>query len=544
MVGKDNIRNRKNSPPVPVGIDVDSDHPYGGEASEINGTTRSPSSGGSFGQLHGPRAAKGKKSPKNKGGSVLYMVLIGLAVVLLAGAGFVGYYGVNNVVQRGTAFLEPQAVPGDSGRQLHDDKIQEQRQREEEEQRRREEEEERRRQEEEVERQRREQQEKEHQEREMRAKMEQEHEEQARQSRELEERYKQLQEFDQRIRTIILSSGNGLWNTGVWTGWGEGAKVELMWAAAGVQVDKKCPFRCHFTRDENLLPQADAVVMETINHLKFLGKERAINTEIPWPEKREFPMKDPKSGQVPEGKSPVLPLVGQFYFEPTQGDHYDFTSSPKLQENIDFRVVPGKEAELPITLVCPWGRSKEAFLEQPPQKDNERMLAYFNEHGNAPEFNDFLNRLFELGQDRIHSFIHRKNREMPVEAGGNPFQLENRLRFLSEYKFHLITEATLEENWVAPEWSQAFAAGTVPVYMGAPNIDEFAPGPKSFINARDFSSADELWDFLNHLNQNEEEYMQYHEWKKNGLSETFEAKLHQCAHYAECRICEHVVRRT
>ena len=37
-------------------------------------------------------------------------------------------------------------------------------------------------------------------------------------------------------RTIVLGSGGGLWNTGVWTGWGYGKDVTLNWAAAGVQV--------------------------------------------------------------------------------------------------------------------------------------------------------------------------------------------------------------------------------------------------------------------------------------------------------------------
>lgn len=82
------------------------------------------------------------------------------------------------------------------------------------------------------------------------------------------------------------------------------------------------------------------------------------------------------------------------------------------------------------------------------------------------------------------------------------------------------------------------------VYIGAPNIEEFAPGPKSFVNAKDFQSAEDLWNYLQQLNDNDAEYQQYHEWKKQGLSETFKTKLSQCAHYAECRICEFVTKRT
>ena len=48
-------------------------------------------------------------------------------------------------------------------------------------------------------------------------------------------------------------------------------------------------------------------------------------------------------------------------------------------------------------------------------------------------------------------------------AGGIPYKLEKRLEFLGKYKFHLITEFAVEDDWIEPEFSQAFLAGTVPV---------------------------------------------------------------------------------
>ena len=50
---------------------------------------------------------------------------------------------------------------------------------------------------------------------------------------------------------IVLSTGEGLWNTGVWPGFGN-PKPTLNWAAAGVVVDKsECPFKCEFTDDQS-----------------------------------------------------------------------------------------------------------------------------------------------------------------------------------------------------------------------------------------------------------------------------------------------------
>lgn len=94
---------------------------------------------------------------------------------------------------------------------------------------------------------------------------------------------------------------------------------------------------------------------------------------------------------------------------------------------------------------------------------------------------------------------------------------------------------------VGPELSQALLAGAVPIYLGAPNIDEFLPGPNSIIKVSDYESPEELAKYINYLLENEHEYKKYFEWKKQGLSPTFKRHLENCAHFAECRICNYIL---
>ena len=71
---------------------------------------------------------------------------------------------------------------------------------------------------------------------------------------------------------VVLSTGEGRWNTGVWTGFGDKVTT-LNWAAAGVVVDKsQCQFECEFTSDQSRISNAHVVLMELVNHPKFLGK--------------------------------------------------------------------------------------------------------------------------------------------------------------------------------------------------------------------------------------------------------------------------------
>ena len=156
---------------------------------------------------------------------------------------------------------------------------------------------------------------------------------------------------------------------------------------------------------------------------------------------------------------------------------------------------------LPITLLCPWGHAIADFLKPPPAKtDPTRLVAYFSEHGVAPAFRDMLDQFFAAAgatATGVHAYIHRRNKDMPTEAGGDPFALKNRIAFMGTYKFLLITEAVDEADFLSAEWSQAFLGGTVPVYLGGPpNLANFGL-PGGYIDARTFASGGALWDYLN-----------------------------------------------
>jgi hypothetical protein len=102
--------------------------------------------------------------------------------------------------------------------------------------------------------------------------------------------------------TIVMSTGNGMWNTGVWTGYGEGPITQLRWAASGISVDKtscKAKTPCIVSQDQSKIAEADAVLMETVNHPKFgMGS-------------RPFPFIDKRT------RSGKRRLMGMFYYEPS-----------------------------------------------------------------------------------------------------------------------------------------------------------------------------------------------------------------------------------
>jgi hypothetical protein len=121
---------------------------------------------------------------------------------------------------------------------------------------------------------------------------------------------------------------------------------------------------------------------------------------------------------------------------------------------------------------------------------------------------------------------------------------ETKSRLVSRYKFCLALENSRTKDYVTEKFFDPLMAGTVPVYRGAPNIEDFAPGEKCFINADDFSSPRELADYLNYLDGDAEAYEAYFKWKSGNFRPGFRKMLEAITPEPLCRLGEAVAART
>ncbi len=67
----------------------------------------------------------------------------------------------------------------------------------------------------------------------------------------------------------------------------------------------------------------------------------------------------------------------------------------------------------------------------------------------------------------------------------------SKLEILSKYRFCLCYENTPMKGFITEKIMDCFYAGTVPVYLGAPDINEFIP-EDCYVDARNFSSFEDL----------------------------------------------------
>jgi hypothetical protein len=385
---------------------------------------------------------------------------------------------------------------------------------------------------------------------------------------------------DEQLLTVHLH-GSRILNTGVWSEYAsrDPFASRLRWAAAKLPVYKSCDRQCVFTRTGNISdPNFDAAMVELVNAEKF-GNGYVLDD-----------VADPTHGLLPEydGNSQSALRV-MFYFEPissypraTQEDivrkEFDLIVEPMRPDSDDelINYRGNKIVSLPITMTCAWqvefvgddgaaaeaesytGLGLDSYFTIPlvPYED-KAFLIYHNDHGRDPKYRDFFQKFEQLSRE------HGADTREGIDAGGTELpavdfskkhkQLDDvraRVAHLSGYKFALITENKIQKGWVEMEFSQAFAAGAVPVYLGAPDAVDYAiDGEGSYIDVIAEGWANEPEDLLAFLkDMTQEKYEQYLAWKKKRpeeLSSAFVEKSRQCVYEAECRICEalHDLRR-
>lgn len=211
--------------------------------------------------------------------------------------------------------------------------------------------------------------------------------------------------------------------------------------------------------------------------------------------------------------------------------HYPQFLDPEVMRLFDLTMSHHQTADV-FTAYCQ--PELLAGLRTPPQpKPPDNLVALFvsapyNASGRFELIAELMQHL------DIHSYGARmRNRRLIADSGSR-----SKLETIAQYKFTLAFENAIAEDYVTEKFFQPLLAGSVPVYLGAPNIDDFAPGEHCFINAADFATAKELAEHLLMLNSNDQAYAEYFTWKTRPLREQFLRLIETQRTHPFVRLCQ------
>lgn len=257
-----------------------------------------------------------------------------------------------------------------------------------------------------------------------------------------------------------------------------------------------------FTIDRRRLAQADAVVFH-------LPGAREIG------DARKFP------GQVWVAWSMESTVNTPLLDRPDLMRHFDLTMTFSRQSDIWYGYVPPRSE---------W----EAALARPlpAQRETTPLVMFQSATIDRCGRNDFSAELMRhIPVDSYGKFLN--NRRLKNDRGH-----DTKREVIGRYRFALGAENTFETDYVTEKFFQPLLAGTVPVYRGAPNVADYAPGEKCFIDANAFATPAELAEYLRHLAEDEAEYASYLAWRTRPLRPAFLRLLEECDTHPLRRMAE------
>lgn len=179
-------------------------------------------------------------------------------------------------------------------------------------------------------------------------------------------------------------------------------------------------------------------------------------------------------------------------------------------------------------------RAKPIF----PKRKDALMAAFIGNCGAKNNRSAMLKELMSLMP--IHSYgscFH--NKDIPDDHP-HPETVKERQRekqnIASQYFFMFSPENSNDVSYVSEKVYDGFAAGVIPVYYGASNIEKFIPAKESIVDLADFATMAEAAKYLIALAEDKEKYMTHMEWKKKEFSNEFKRVLRLASRTVQCRL--------
>eukprot|EP01132_Coremiostelium_polycephalum_P006741 gene6741-8358_t len=83
---------------------------------------------------------------------------------------------------------------------------------------------------------------------------------------------------------------------------------------------------------------------------------------------------------------------------------------------------------------------------------------------------------------------------------------------MSQYQFVIAIENSQCSSYITEKLWEPLSAGSIPIYLGAPDINDYIPTPESIINIRDFNSIEQLASYIEQVYQNETLRLKHLKW--------------------------------
>jgi alpha-1,3-fucosyltransferase 10 len=218
--------------------------------------------------------------------------------------------------------------------------------------------------------------------------------------------------------------------------------------------------------------------------------------------------------------------------------HYEKLRDPNFMRHFDLRATYERDADVWIPYLPQRSIWNSIQNSQVPAKTESHPTVLFQSTKiDKSGRNAFIAELMRYTKiDSYGRFL--RNRYVNGVDQWRP----TKLAVIGRYHFCLAFENSIAPDYVTEKLFDPLRAGTIPVYRGAPNFQEFVP-EGSFINADLFDGPKDLANYLHYLVQNPKQYENYFEWRQRPLPDSLSQALTRIDSEALLRLQSAVTER-
>ena len=150
-----------------------------------------------------------------------------------------------------------------------------------------------------------------------------------------------------------------------------------------------------------------------------------------------------------------------------------------------------------------------------PEKKNEDVCMFISSPVNQSHRQEYLLELMKyLPIDSYGQWQH--NKDLPDDNG-----YRSKLEVMKRYRFTIAFENAIGADYVTEKFYDPLLSGSVPIYLGAPNIDRYTPASSAFIDVRDYSNPKDLAEAIQGYCRDERKYARLFDWKMLPMNPEF-----------------------
>lgn len=269
------------------------------------------------------------------------------------------------------------------------------------------------------------------------------------------------------------------------------------------------------------LPDDVEIIFDT--NIELLEKADVVIFDVP------FVMKDIISGRIPVFEDQTV--VGWCM---ECEENYPWLMNPQVRDFFDIWMTYHTDSDI----VVPYYDSDYSVrLYRPCHRKSKNVCMFISSMVNSSRRQEYLLELMRYVD--IDSYGQWQNNVILPSDNG----YKTKIDVMKDYRFTIAFENAIGNDYVTEKFYEPLLSGSVPVYLGAPNIERFSPSRSCFIDVRDYSGPESLARAINEYCVNDEKYTSFFDWKTRPMNNEFHNLVIQQKKHPFLRLLELIKSR-